>query len=252
MADPNTLANDPAVATAATATVPRHVAITMDGNGRWAAKRNLPRSAGHRRGAQAAKDTVIAALELGIKYLTLYSFSSENWNRSTEEVDDLMGLLRYTMQREANDMNRRDVRLRVIGDRLRLPKDVLATVESMEAKTADNDKLTVIIALSYGARDEIAMAARLLAAKAADGSLDPSDINAELFGQYLYTKDIPDPDLFIRTGGEQRISNFLLWQSAYAEFVFIDDFWPDFDKSALIEAINVFRGRERRFGGRIG
>ncbi len=234
------------------AAIPRHIAITMDGNGRWAASRNLPRSAGHRRGAQAAKDAVVAALDLGIEYLTLYSFSSENWNRSTEEVDDLMGLLRYTMQREANDMDRRDVRVRVMGDRTRLPNDVLRTIEAMEEKTAGNRRMTVVIALSYGARDEIVMAARHLAEKATQGEIVPSDINAELFGQHLYTHDIPDPDLFIRNGGEKRISNFLLWQSAYAEFVFVDSYWPDFDRATLIDAISMFQSRERRFGGRIG
>jgi undecaprenyl diphosphate synthase len=244
------MANQPPIDGAPALKVPRHIAITMDGNGRWASARNLPRAAGHRRGAQAAKETVIAAMELGVEYLTLYSFSSENWRRSAEEVNDLMGLLRYTMQREANDMNSRDVRLLVIGDRARLPGDVLKTIEAMEAKTAGNRGLTVVIALSYGARDEIVHAAQQLAIKVAAGTLDPTNIDPEMFGQHLYTSDIPDPDLCIRTGGEQRISNFLLWQAAYAEFVFTDVFWPDFDKAALAAAIDSFQSRERRYGGR--
>lgn len=245
------MANQPPPEPAELPPIPRHIAVTMDGNGRWASARKLPRAAGHRRGAQAAKETVIAALELGVEYLTLYSFSSENWRRSAEEVNDLMGLLRYTMQREANDMKSRDVRLLVIGDRARLPADVLKTIEAMEAKTAANRQLTVVIALSYGARDEIVHAAQQLAIKVAAGTLDPLSIDPEMFGQHLYTHDIPDPDLCIRTGGEQRISNFLLWQAAYAEFVFTDTFWPDFDKAALAAAIASFQARERRYGGRV-
>ena len=228
---------------------PRHVAIIMDGNGRWASGRNLPRAAGHRRGAQAAKDTVIAALELGIEYLTLYSFSSENWRRPLQEVDDLMGLLRYTMQREAGEMSARGVRLRIIGDRERLPNDVRTTVAGIEAKTAHNSRLSVMIALSYGGRDEIAAAARRLAKAALLGEVDASAIDADVLGRYLYTDGIPDPDLLIRTGGEQRVSNFLLWQIAYTELLFLDTLWPDFDRQALTSALVDFRSRERRFGG---
>lgn len=222
----------------------------MDGNGRWAARRNLPRTAGHRRGAQAAKDTVLAALDLGVAYVTLYSFSSENWRRPMDEVDDLMGLLRYTMQREANDMESRGIRLKVIGDRRRLPADVLKTVEAMEAKTAHNRRMTVVIALSYGSRDEIAEAARRIAETAVAGELQPADITPEIVSAHLYTYDIPDPDLVIRTSGEQRISNFLLWQAAYAEFVFTETLWPDFDRAALEAALAQYGMRERRYGGR--
>lgn len=230
--------------------VPQHVAIIMDGNGRWAARRGLPRAAGHRRGAQAAKDTVLAALDLGIRYLTLYSFSSENWKRSADEVSDLMGLLRYTMQQEQKNMAGRGVRLKVIGDRERLPEDVQETISRFEQATAANDTLTVVIALSYGSRAEIARAARLIAAKAARGELDPEAVDEALFGSFLYTDGIPDPDLLIRTSGELRISNFLLWQLAYSEFVFLDTYWPDFDRQALTEAVSQYQRRDRRFGGR--
>lgn len=243
MAQPHPIPHTPAA-------VPRHVAIIMDGNGRWAARRNLPRTAGHRRGAQAAKDTVLAALDLGVAYVTLYSFSSENWRRPMDEVDDLMGLLRYTMQREANDMESRGIRLKVIGDRRRLPADVLKTVEAMEAKTAHNRRMTVVIALSYGSRDEIAEAARRIAETAVAGELQPADITPEIVSAHLYTYDIPDPDLVIRTSGEQRISNFLLWQAAYAEFVFTETLWPDFDRAALEAALAQYGMRERRYGGR--
>ena len=230
--------------------VPRHVAIIMDGNGRWAASRNLPRAAGHRRGAQAAKDTVLAALDLGIEYLTLYSFSSENWNRSVDEVSDLMGLLRYTMQQEQKKMEGEGVRLIVIGDRDRLPADVRETVEKFEQATAANTRLTVVIALSYGSRAEIARAARLIAEKAVRGELDPASVDEDVFGAHLYTTDIPDPDLLIRTSGELRISNFLLWQMAYSEFVFPDIYWPDFDRAALADAVRQYQQRDRRFGAR--
>lgn len=230
--------------------VPQHVAIIMDGNGRWAAKRHLPRAAGHRRGAQAAKETVLAALELGIKYLTLYSFSSENWKRSAVEVSDLMGLLRYTMQQEQKNMAGRGVRLLVIGDREPLPQDVKDTITSFEETTAGNTALTVIIALSYGSRAEIARAARLIAEKAASGEIDPADVDEEMFGAHLYTHGIPDPDLLIRTSGELRLSNFLLWQIAYSEFIFSELYWPDFGRAALADAIEYYSHRDRRFGGR--
>jgi undecaprenyl diphosphate synthase len=230
--------------------VPRHVAIIMDGNGRWAAQRKLPRAAGHRRGAQAAKDAVMTALDLGIEYLTLYSFSSENWNRSAEEVGDLMGLLRYTMQQEEKNLTKLGVRLRVIGDRERLPADILSTIDGFEGRSAENTRLTVVVALSYGSRAEIAHAARRLAEQAARGEIDPSAIDEAAVAANLYTSDIPDPDLLIRTSGELRISNFLLWQLAYSEFVFTDAYWPDFGKEAFTAAVRSFGSRERRFGGR--
>ncbi len=232
------------------ASIPQHVAIIMDGNGRWAAKRRLPRAAGHRRGAQAAKDTVLAALDMGIKYLTLYSFSSENWNRSADEVSDLMGLLRYSMQREQKNLAGRGVRLVVIGDRERLPQDVRGTITQFERNTTQNSALTVVIALSYGSRAEITRAARLIAEKAAAGRIDPSAVDEELFRAHLYTADIPDPDLLIRTSGELRLSNFLLWQIAYSEFIFSDLYWPDFGRAALADAVDQFQQRDRRFGGR--
>lgn len=236
--------------TEAAATVPRHVAIIMDGNGRWASKRGLPRAAGHRRGAQAARETVLSALELGIEYLTLYSFSTENWNRSESEVSDLMGLLRYTMQQEESAMVAKNIRLRVIGERSRLPPDIISTVERFEERSARNNKLTVVVALNYGSRMEIAAAAKSLAASAAKGEIQPDEIDEDLVSKHLYTGEIPDPDLLIRTSGEARISNFLLWQLAYSEFYFTDTLWPDFDKQALADAIASFGQRERRYGGR--
>ncbi len=240
----------PTSSPAATPAVPQHVAIIMDGNGRWAAERNLPRAAGHRRGAQAAKETVLAALDMGIKYLTLYSFSSENWKRSTEEVSDLMGLLRYTMRQEQKSMTGKGVRLIVIGDRAPLPQDVKDTVSEFEEKSAGNSDLTVVIALSYGSRAELVRATRLIAEKAAAGTIDPAAIDEAMFANHLYTHNIPDPDILIRTSGEMRLSNFLLWQIAYSEFVFTDLYWPDFGREALAEAVNNFSLRDRRFGGR--
>jgi undecaprenyl diphosphate synthase len=230
--------------------VPRHVAIIMDGNGRWAAKRGLPRAAGHRRGAQAAKQAVLTALDLGIEFLTLYSFSSENWSRSADEVGDLMGLLRYTMERERSDLEKRGVRLRVIGDRDRLPQDILRTIAASEASTSVNSRLTVVVALSYGGRAEIARAARLIAEGAVRGEIDASAVDEDVVAQHLYTNGIPDPDLLIRTSGEFRISNFLLWQMAYTEFLFVDTYWPDFDRAAMEAAISEYQHRDRRFGGR--
>ena len=192
----------------------------------------------------------MAALEIGIKYLTLFSFSSENWKRSADEVSDLMGLLRYTMQQEQKNMAGRGVRLVVIGDRDPLPQDVKDTITSFEEKTAGNSELTVVIALNYGSRAEIARAARLIAKKAAAGEIDPANVDEEMFGAHLYTHNIPDPDLLIRTSGELRISNFLLWQIAYSEFIFSDLYWPDFGHTALAEAVEYYNQRDRRFGGR--
>ena len=231
---------------------PRHVAIIMDGNGRWAQSRGLPRIAGHRRGAEAVRRTVAAAGELGIPYLTLFGFSSENWNRPLTEVDDLMSLLRHFLRGEIAELHRNRVRLRVIGDRRRLAPDIVALIENAQALTHDNDGLNLTVALSYGGRAEIAAAVRALAAKAADGTLAVEAIDEDTIACHLFTADLPDPDLLIRTSGEQRISNFLLWQCAYAELVFTKTLWPDFGRSDLEQAIADYGCRERRYGARAG
>jgi len=228
--------------------VPVHVAIIMDGNGRWAKARGLPRAAGHRKGVEAVRRAIEAAKELGIGYLTLYSFSSENWSRPESEVLDLMQLLRFYLRSEIADLHKNGVRVRVIGDRVRLAPDIIKLIDNAEALTRDNRDLTLVVALSYGARQEIAAAARQLAELARQGRLVPADIDERLFADHLQTSDIPDPDLVIRTSGEKRLSNFLLWQSAYAELVFVDTLWPDFTKRDLEDAIQEFRRRERRYG----
>ena len=230
--------------------LPRHIAIIMDGNGRWAARRGLPRAAGHARGAEAAREAVRAAIELGIGILTLYSFSSENWRRSAEEVNDLLGLLRYYLGRELDDMHRNGVRLRIIGERDRLPADLRDRIGHAEKLTAGNDAVLVQVAFSYGGRGEIVRAVRRLVEDSVAGRLSPAEIDEAVFAGKLDTAGIPDPDLMIRTGGEMRISNFLLWQAAYAEFFFTGRLWPDFAKSDLEEALVEFGRRERRYGAR--
>jgi undecaprenyl diphosphate synthase len=227
---------------------PTHVAIIMDGNGRWAKSRGLPRYAGHRRGADAVRRTVEAALDLGVPYLTLYGFSSENWKRPVEEIYDLMGLLRHYLRAEIAELHRYGVRLRIIGERGRLNRDIITLIEKGEDLTRDNDRLNLTIALSYGGRAELTEAARRLARLVQEGRLKPERIDERVVASQLLTADLPDPDLVIRTSGEQRISNFLLWQSAYAELVFTETYWPDFDKSDLERAISDFCGRERRYG----
>jgi undecaprenyl diphosphate synthase len=227
---------------------PVHVGIIMDGNGRWAQARGLPRVEGHRQGAESVRRAVKASVELGVRYLTLYGFSNENWKRPELEVSALMGLLRLYLRREIEELDQRGVRIRFIGQRQRLAADIVSLIEEAEARTAENAKLTLIVALSYGARQEITEAARTIAMKAAAGELDPASINEELVANHLETAGIPDPDLMIRTSGEQRVSNFLLWQLAYAELVFTDTLWPDFSWSDLEEAINEFHRRERRYG----
>jgi undecaprenyl diphosphate synthase len=227
---------------------PVHVAIIMDGNGRWAKARGLPRTAGHKKGVEAVRRTVEAARELGLGYLTIFSFSSENWRRPEEEVSDLMGLLRFYLRSEIAELHKAGVRLRVMGDRSRLADDIVRLIEQAEGLTADNTVLTLVVALSYGSRQEIAMAARRLAEEVKAGRLDPAAIDEEAVTARLYTADIPDPDLIVRTSGEQRLSNFLLWQSAYSELVFVDTLWPDFTKRDLEAAIEEFHRRERRFG----
>jgi undecaprenyl diphosphate synthase len=227
---------------------PTHVAIIMDGNGRWATARGLPRTAGHHRGAEAARRVVVGAGEMGIQYLTLFSFSSENWSRPPAEIDDLMGLLRFYLRKEIVTLQESGVRLRVIGDRDRLDREIVALIEQAEAETADNQKLTLVIALSYGARAEIAGAARRIAEAVKAGVVSPDAIDEEMVAHHLLTDGIPDPDLIIRTSGEKRLSNFLLWQGAYAELMFIDRHWPDFTKEDLAEAVREFHCRERRYG----
>ena len=228
--------------------VPRHVAIIMDGNGRWARGRGKPRTMGHRAGVEAVRRTVEASAELGIEYLTLYGFSTENWKRPESEVSDLMGLLRLFLKRELATLHRNNVKIRIIGDRTRFADDIRDLLAKAEDQTRDNTRLNLTIALSYGARAEITQAVREIARKVASGELAADAVTEDLIEQNLSTVGMPDPDLLIRTSGEQRISNFLLWQSAYTEFVFEDVLWPDFDRSHLERAIDNFAGRERRFG----
>ncbi|MGC8477789.1 MAG: polyprenyl diphosphate synthase [Acetobacteraceae bacterium] len=231
---------------------PTHVAIIMDGNGRWAAARHLPRLAGHREGARAVRRTIEAAIDQGIGWLTLYAFSSENWRRPQAEVSDLTGLLRQYIRSELAELAGAGVRLRVIGETARFPADIRADLAAAEARTLDNARLNLTVALSYGARAELAAAARALAREACAGQRDPETIDEAALAGQLFTAGMPDPDLLIRTSGERRLSNFLLWQCAYAEFVFQDVLWPDYDAARLAEALAEFAGRERRFGVRPG
>ena len=227
---------------------PQHIAIIMDGNGRWAQAKGLTRTAGHKRGAEAVHRAVEGAVEEGIRYLTLFGFSSENWKRPAQEVRDLMGLLRFYLKSEIKKLNNEGIRLRIIGDRYRLEPDIVTLITEAEERTADNLRLDLTIALSYGSRAEIVLASQKIAEQVAAGNISPGDISEELISSHLYTRDIPDPDLLIRTSGEHRISNFLLWQLAYTEFVFIDKRWPDFNKEDFRIAISEFQSRERRFG----
>jgi undecaprenyl diphosphate synthase len=228
---------------------PRHVAIIMDGNGRWAAQRGLPRVEGHRRGVEALRRTVRAAGDLGIDFLTIFSFSSENWSRPPTEVRELMGLLRRFVRNDLADLHKSNVRVRIIGEREGLDPDIARLLQEAEELTRGNTGLVLVVAFNYGARQEIARAARRAAADVAAGRLKPEAITDEVLGSYLDAPDVPDPDLIIRTSGEQRLSNFLMWQAAYSELVFLPIYWPDFDRRALEEAILEFRRRERRFGG---
>ena len=232
--------------------VPTHVAVIMDGNGRWAAARGLPRVAGHRAGAQAVRRTIEAAIRHGVQWLTLYAFSSENWRRPVAEVLDLTGLLRHYLRNEVAELKAQGVRLRFIGETTRFPTDIQAELVRAERETAGNTRLNLVIALSYGSRGEIVEAARRLAEAARAGALDPAALTEERFGAALGTAGIPDPDLIVRTSGEQRLSNFLLWQAAYAEFVFLDVLWPDFGEAQFADALSQFARRERRFGARPG
>lgn len=228
--------------------LPRHVAIIMDGNGRWARARGMPRVAGHQQGARSARAVVEAAGEMGISYLTLFSFSSENWRRPETEVRDLMGLLRRYLQSEIAELHRANVRLRVIGERDRLPDDIVRMIEDAEARTGGNDGLTLIMALNYGGRQEILAAVRGVAEAVARGDLAPAEIDEARFEQGLFTLGVPEPDLVLRTSGEQRLSNFLLWQSAYSELVFVEKHWPDFGADDLAAAIQEYQRRDRRYG----
>ncbi|HEV7464255.1 MAG TPA: isoprenyl transferase [Methyloceanibacter sp.] len=227
----------------------RHIAIIMDGNGRWAAERGLPRAEGHRRGVESVRRTVEASLELGVTHLTLFSFSSENWARPKQEINDLFGLLRRFIRRDLADLHKNGVKIRVIGTRVGLAADLLRLIDDAIELTKDNTALNLTIAFNYGARDEIARAARRIAEDVANGVMAPAEVTPERFGTYLDTADLPDPDLLIRTSGELRLSNFLLWQLAYSEFVFIDAYWPDFSREQLEAAIAEYQRRSRRFGG---
>ncbi len=229
-------------------TLPRHVAIIMDGNGRWASKRYLPRQAGHVAGVAAVREVVKAATDIGLQNLTLYAFSSENWKRPATEVGALMGLFRLYFRNDLEDLIARGVRVRVIGNRARVADDIRSMIEEMEKRTVANTGLNLTFAFDYGGQEEIAAAARELARAAKDGRLDPETITPELFAARLFTSALPEPDLVIRTGGERRLSNFLLWQSAYAELLFVDTLWPDFTPEKFLEAIDQFAQRERRFG----
>ena len=231
---------------------PRHVAIIMDGNGRWAVARGQPRTLGHREGANAVRRTVEAAMEIGIAYLTLFGFSSENWKRPATEISDLMGLLARYLRSEIADIHKNNVRFRVVGGRSAFSREIIGLIDEGESLTRDNNGLNLTVALNYGGRADITLAARRAAEEVAKGQLAPEDITEERFAGWLSTAGIPDPDLVIRTSGEQRISNFLLWQSAYSEFVFLDTLWPDFSKEDLVGAVTEFGRRERRYGASRG
>jgi undecaprenyl diphosphate synthase len=233
----------------AKAAVPAHVGMIMDGNGRWAAQRGLPRFEGHRRGVEALRRTVRAAIEIGVSYLTVYSFSSENWTRPEDEVSFLMGLLKRFIRNDLAELHRNAVRVRILGARAGLPADISALLDEAEELTRGNSGLTLIVAFNYGSRQEIVEAARALAIAAARGQIDPAAIDETAFAARLGTTGIPDPDVIIRTSGEQRLSNFMMWQAAYAELVFLPIYWPDFDKAAFEAALAEFAARERRFGG---
>jgi undecaprenyl diphosphate synthase len=233
----------------AKASLPRHVAIIMDGNGRWAKQRGLPRIEGHRQGAESARTIIRTAGELGVKYLTLYAFSAENWNRPKDEVDALMKYLIHYLKTETPELNKNNVRLEVIGQIYRLPEKVQEHLKKSIATLSKNSGLTLVMALSYGSRIEIVDAVRRIAEKVRDGKLEPADINEEVISQHLWTRNIPDPDLLIRTSGEMRVSNFLLWQISYAELVITPTLWPDFRKPQFVAALEEYACRHRRFGG---
>lgn len=229
-------------------TVPEHVAIIMDGNGRWASARGLPRTMGHRKGVDAVRETVRVAGDIGIKYLTLFAFSSENWRRPETEVTDLLGLLKAFIRRDLSELHRQNVRIRVIGDRHNLRGDILPLLIEAEETTKNNTALTLVIAFNYGSRDEISRAIVSLAKEVEAGRLRPQDITPALIDGRLDTAGIPDPDLIIRTSGEERLSNFLLWQATYSEFMFMPEYWPDFSRELFVSALQRYAARDRRFG----
>lgn len=232
-------------------TPPKHIAIIMDGNGRWAKAHGLPRAVGHKKGADAVREVVEGCLERGINVLTLYAFSSENWSRPKDEVSDLMGLLRLYIKKEISSLDKQGVRLRFIGQRERLAQDIIKQIKQAEDRTKHNDKLTLVIALNYGGQAEIIDAVKKIVRQVDSGSIQVDDITEEILSSSLYTADWENPDLIIRTSGEQRLSNFMLWQAAYSEFLFMDLLWPDFNKKSLDDAIEAYHQRERRFGARL-
>jgi undecaprenyl diphosphate synthase len=229
--------------------LPTHIAIIMDGNGRWAKERHLPRVEGHRNGVESVRATVRACGEIGVKYLTLYAFSVENWNRPKDEVDTLMKYLARYLKNEIGELNRNNVKLEVIGQIYRLPEFVQEQLKKTQAALAKNNGLTLILALSYGGRTEVVEAIRDIAAKVRAGKIEPAEINEKVISEHLYTRHFPDPDLLIRTSGEMRVSNFLLWQMSYSEFVVTPTLWPDFRKQQLFDALEEYARRHRRFGG---
>ncbi|MFN3214636.1 MAG: isoprenyl transferase [Henriciella sp.] len=228
---------------------PDHIAIIMDGNGRWANARGLPRAVGHERGVEALRRTVEAAQEIGLKTLTVFSFSTENWRRPVSEVNALFGLLKAYVKRDLKRLTEEGVKVRILGTREGLPEDILELVQRAERQTADNHAFNLCIAFNYGGREEVLRAAKAMADAVESGTLSAGDIDETAFAGFLDTQDLPDPDLLIRTSGEYRLSNFLIWQAAYAELVFMDVLWPDFGKQHLLEAVEIYRNRERRFGG---
>jgi undecaprenyl diphosphate synthase len=229
--------------------IPAHIAVIMDGNGRWAKQRGLPRFEGHRRGVEALRKALVAAEEIGVRYFTVYSFSTENWKRPVTEISELMGLLRRFIRNDLASLHARNVRIRVIGVRDGLADDIVTLLADAEALTRNNTGLTFVVAFNYGGRREIADAAKSVARDVANGILSPDDVTEDLIAARLGTYDIPDPELVIRTSGERRLSNFLLWQAAYSEFVFVPSHWPEFDRETLLAAIAEYRMRDRRFGG---
>ncbi len=229
--------------------IPRHIAIIMDGNGRWAAARGLPRREGHHAGAESVEEVLRACGDLGVDYLTLYAFSSENWKRPQSEIDALMGLLAHFLEAKTDELVENNIKLQVIGQWQRLPEESQKQLRRSMERTAGNDGLTLVVALSYGSREEIVHAARTLMRKAISGELSPEELDDKIFARHLYTHDLPDPDLLIRTSGECRVSNFLLWQISYAEIVIAEVFWPDFRRPHLEAAIGEYQRRHRRFGG---
>ena len=242
------MSSDPKLSPAAVANLPTHVAIIMDGNGRWAKQRGMPRVEGHRNGVESVRAIVRACGEVGVKYLTLYAFSVENWNRPKDEVDTLMKYLARFLKNEIGELNRNNVRLEAVGQIWRLPEAVQQQLEKTKAALAKNNGLTLVLALSYGGRTELVEATRAIAAKVKSGQLDPAEINERAIAEHLYTRHFPDPDLLIRTSGEMRVSNFLLWQISYAEFVVTQTLWPDFRKAQFFEALEEYARRHRRFG----